>query len=145
VKEGAEKVKIAGSKFEGSYIYKRGKYYYFFGSIGSCCEGDKSTYRTVYGRSESLLGPYVTKNGTTLLNNGYEVLIQGNSHFAGTGHNAEIVEDDNGTTWILYHAYEKGVDSGRQVLLDRVLWTDDGWPYCVNSEPSDISVRPYFN
>lgn len=145
VKPGAQKVAIASNAFEGSYVYKRGKYYYFFGSTGTCCEGDKSTYRTIYGRSTSLLGPYKTKNGGLLLDGKYDVLLKGNSHFAGTGHNAEFMEDSEGTTWILYHSYEIGKDLGRQVLLDRVLWTSDGWPYCINSEPSDVSSKPVIN
>lgn len=146
IKDGAEKVKICGNSFEGSLIYKRGSYYYYLGSTGSCCEGASSTYRTVYGRATSVLGPYYTKSGANLLNNNtYETLIHGNDVFAGTGHNAEIIEDDNGDTWILYHAYVKSnPDKGRQVLLDRILWTEDGWPYVPNSEPSNQSPKPYF-
>ena len=67
LKTGAQKVKIAGSAFEGSYIYKRNGYYYYFGSTGSCCEGLNSTYKTVYGRSKNLLGPYVNRYGGTML------------------------------------------------------------------------------
>lgn len=151
VKDGASKTKIAGDAFEGSYVYKRGNYYYYFGSVGTCCEGTSSTYKTVYGRSTSLLGPYTNKTSSLfnskkqLLYNNYEVLIEGNDNFSGTGHNAEIVEDDNGNTWILYHGYENdNVSKGRQVLLSRVLWTSDGWPYVENSSPSSQSEKPVF-
>lgn len=142
VKSGAKKVQVAGTAFEGSYIYKRNGYYYFFGSTGSCCEGAKSTYKTVYGRSKNLLGPYTTQNGGKLLDNKCDLLIHGNSLWAGTGHNAEFVEDLSGQTWILYHAYSMSApDKGRMVLLDRVLWKND-WPYVIDRQPSTQSSRP---
>ena len=36
--------KLAGGAFEGAMIYKRGRYYYLFASVGSCCNGETSTY-----------------------------------------------------------------------------------------------------
>ncbi|MDR0797062.1 MAG: family 43 glycosylhydrolase, partial [Tannerella sp.] len=59
LKEGSEKRQIAGTAYEAPYIHKRGKYYYLFASIGSCCNGLESTYTTVVGRSENLWGPYI--------------------------------------------------------------------------------------
>ncbi len=61
LKSGSSPVQIAGTAYEGTYIHKRGGYYYMFASIGSCCEGLKSTYTTVVGRSTSLFGPYLDK------------------------------------------------------------------------------------
>lgn len=53
VRDGAKKKQVAGTAYEGTYIHKRGDYYYLFASIGSCCEGLKSTYTTVVGRSDA--------------------------------------------------------------------------------------------
>jgi arabinan endo-1,5-alpha-L-arabinosidase len=144
LKTGAKPVKIAGNAFEGSYVFKRNGYYYYFGSTGSCCDGAASTYKTVYGRATSLLGPYYTKGGKDLMNGDYDVLIHGNDIFVGTGHNAEFMTDKNGDTWILYHAYVKSnPDNGRQVLLDKVRWVDD-WPVVTDSQPSSLAGRPVF-
>ena len=141
---GAQKVQIAGSLMEASYVYKRDGYYYLFGSAGSCCEGANSTYRVVYGRSTSLAGPYVNKSGGRMLDNQCEILLQSNDFVAGPGHNAEFVEDDNGDTWIPYHGYLRAnADLGRVVLLDKVQWKD-GWPFIENSSPSSSSAAPYF-
>lgn len=96
-----EKVQVAGNAFEGAYVYKRDKYYYLFASIGSCCNAMLSTYTTVVGRSESLLGPYVNKKGERMLDNKYEVLIKANERFVGPGHNSEIIQDSGGNDWIL--------------------------------------------
>lgn len=145
VLEGAKPQQIAGKAYEGTYVYKRKGYYYFFGSIGTCCEGAKSTYKTVVARSKSLLGPYVNKSGEKLLDNHHEILIHGNANWAGTGHNAELIEDKNGDTWISYHAYHlHDTQKGRVVLMDKVLWDKDGWPYVVNSQPSKESPVPKF-
>ena len=46
----------------------------------------------------------------------------------GPGHNSIIIQDDEGTDWMIYHSYLKkdGGVGGRLGMLDRVLWTDDG-------------------
>lgn len=140
------KHQIAGTAYEGINIWKRNGYYYLFASIGSCCEGANSTYTTVVARSENLLGPYVNKNGNKMLDNAHEIIIKGNQHFVGTGHNATLQEDDEKNTWILYHAYQLDrLDAQRQVLLDRVLWDEEGWPYVEKQQPSSGAFRPVFN
>lgn len=76
LKDGATPQQVAGTAYEGTYIHKKDGHYYFFASIGSCCEGLKSTYTTVVGRSDNLFGPYVDKNGGSMMDNKHEVLIQ---------------------------------------------------------------------
>ena len=143
VKEGCKPIKIAGTAFEGTYIHKRDGYYYLFASIGTCCEGIKSTYTTVVGRSKSLFGPYLNKKGEFMMDNKYEVLIGKNKQFVGTGHNSEIITDNNGTDWIMYHAVKVSEPHGRVLMLDKVEWKD-GWPVVNNSTPSLVSERPKF-
>ena len=138
VKDTRNKFQLAGTYFEAPYIYKRGGYYYLFGSIGSCCEGDNSTYQTVVGRSTSFTGPYTARNGGRMLDNSFEVLLSGNSVWAGPGHNSRIIEDNSGTTWMTYHAYIRGQSNiGRTALIDEVKWSNDGWPYFTNGVPSN--------
>lgn len=145
VMPGASKRQIAGGLMEASYIYKKDGYYYLFGSAGTCCEGANSTYHVVYGRSRSLFGPYVNKNGGSMLNNQCETMLQSDSFVAGPGHNAEFVEDDKGQTWIIYHGYLKEeADKGRCVFLDQVKW-NNGWPYIEDKVASRTSEAPYFN
>lgn len=144
VKPGAVKKQVSGTFMEGTYIHKRGKYYYLFGSAGTCCEGARSTYRVTYGRSENLFGPYVDKKGQWLLDNHYEVMLHGDDTFVGTVHNAEFVTDDLGQDWILYHGYKKAeADDGRVVFLSRVDWKD-GWPEVAGSVPEKENVKPSF-
>lgn len=131
------KVQVAGKAFEGAMVYKRGKYYYLLASVGTCCEGARSTYRTVVGRSRHLTGPYVDKQGGRMLDNHYETLLTGNDRWRGPGHNSEIVTDDEGQTWMLYHAYDaQDPGKGRVLLMDQLVWDEDGWPSVAGGTPS---------
>lgn len=145
VKPGATKKQLAGTLTEASYIYKKDGYYYLFGSAGSCCSGASSTYHVVYGRSKSLFGPYVTKSGGKFLNNQAETLVEGDDFVAGPGHNAEIMEDDKGQTWMPMHGYLRQNDSkGRCVFLVQIKWKD-GWPYVDGGVLPKTAEAPYFN
>ena len=134
---------MAGSAYEGTYIHKKDGYYYLFASVGSCCAGLKSTYTTVVGRSKNLFGPYVDKQGRTMLENNHELLIQKNEQFLGTGHNSEIITDDAGQDWMFYHAVKTSNPRGRVLMLDKIQW-NDGWPYVEGNSPSLVSDKPVF-
>lgn len=143
LKEGATPRKVAGTAYEGTYIHKKDGYYYLFASIGTCCEGLKSTYTTVVGRSKNLFGPYVDKRGREMMTNHHEVLIHKSKAFVGTGHNSEIVTDNAGQDWILYHAVSVKEPGGRVLMLDKVNW-EKGWPVVKGKVPSTESTRPVF-
>ena len=138
--------KLAGGAFEGAMIYKRGKYYYLFCSVGSCCEGENSTYRTVVGRAEKLMGPYLNKQGGQMVSDNYTTIISGNDRWKGPGHNSEIITDDEGQTWLLYHSYDRNNNfNGRLMLLDKITWDRNGWPVINDGHPSsDERDAPVF-
>ncbi len=144
LREGTPVVKVAGTAYEGTYIHKKDGKYYFFASTGTCCEGLKSTYTTVVGRSDSLLGPYVDKQGKGMLDNNHEIVIHKNRDFVGTGHNSEIVTDDEGNDWMLYHAVEVSGPKGRKLMLDKINWID-GWPSVSGGEPASTAKAPVFS
>ena len=140
------KKQVCGKAFEGTNIYKKNGYYYLFASINNCCDGER--YKVVVGRSQDLLGPYLDKSGKDMINNAWELVLEGDGQkFFGPGHNSIIVQDDAGTDWMIYHSYvkENGEVGGRLGMLDRVLWTEDGWPYIKNCVPSTSDFLPVFN
>jgi hypothetical protein len=141
VKQGEKPRQVAGTAYEGTYIHKKEGFYYFFASIGTCCEGLNSTYTTVVARSENLFGPYVDKNGRTMMDNQHEVLIHKNSSFVGTGHNSEIVTDKVGNDWVFYHAVATKHPEGRVLMMDKISWKD-GWPVVATDSPSLKSEKP---
>jgi len=135
------KQQVAGTKFEAVHLHKRGSYYYMFASCGSCCEGMNSTYTTVVGRSENLLGPYVNKSGLDLMSNHYTVVIHGNNIFKGLGHNSKLVQDGDGNDWIVYHGFCPSAPHQRRVFLDRIIWNND-WPTVKGNVPSSKANAP---
>lgn len=143
IKEGAKKVQVAGTLTEATYIYKHDGYYYLIGSAGSCCEGLNSTYRLVVARSKNILGPYESKEGKPALENGFSNMLLKSADVVGPGHCSEIVQDDAGQDWILYHGYmANDVDAGRVVFLDRVRWDEEGWPYIYGMMTSTLADKP---
>lgn len=73
------------------------------------------------------------------------VVLQGNTHFSGPGHNAGLIEDGESQTWIIYHAYQlNAADAGRMGMLDLVAWGSDGWPSVYDGTPSSVFAIPKF-
>lgn len=145
IKEGCTPQKIAGGLIEATMIYKRNGYYYLIGSAGSCCNGANSTYHLVMTRSRELFGPYVDRNGRSAIGDNFSPLLNASPQVYGPGHCSEIITDDAGTTWILYHGYmASDVDRGRVVFLDRVRWGSDGWPQIQGMKPSTEATVPFF-
>lgn len=125
-----------GATYEGTYIRKRGEYYYLFASQGTCCAGVNSTYHVKVARSKSITGPYVDSEGVDMLGeNRGELVVKGDQNVAGPGH-ISLFEDDNQDWWMVYHGYDKLSPVGRFVFMDKLQWDDDGFPYLVGNAPT---------
>ncbi|MCM1178173.1 MAG: family 43 glycosylhydrolase [Clostridium sp.] len=136
-----KRIEVAGGQYEASVVLKRDGYYYLIVSTGDYSKG--GTYRLVVGRSKSIFGPYVDKDGNDMMSVHHELMLKGNDTFSSPGHCSRIITDDEGQDWILYHAYPNDKDF-RCLMLDRVNWVD-GWPVCPGLQPSSRSVaRPVF-
>ena len=135
---GDEKRIAIDNKFEGTYIKRKGGYWYLFASTANCCAGPTTGYSVEVARSRSLTGPYVDKDGLRIdvggNTGGTPVLYQNGNRWIGTGHNS-MATDDLGQDWIFYHAIDRnnpyltGTDgiNRRPMLEDRVDWVN-GWP-----------------
>ncbi|MCU4740863.1 family 43 glycosylhydrolase [Halobacteria archaeon AArc-m2/3/4] len=143
---------IAGYAYEGPTIFHRDGYWYFFGATGDCCDGFDSTYEVEVGRSENLLGPYHDRDGTPMLErdewNAGPTHLGDDERFIGPGH-GDVAVDDDGSYWFLYHAYDTdgpetadvyGWPPARQLFIDRVYWTADGWPIIGGDETPSMSA-----
>lgn len=150
-----EKFKIAGNAFEATYIYEHEGKFYLFLSSSSCCEGINTRYRVSVAVADDIKGPYKTKEGKSILPDGVEgtPFLWGdkNCGWIGPGHNGEIIKDDNGRYFMLYHAVSTRnplLPNGatrRPLLMDEVIW-ENGWPAIANGVPSAVrKTAPYFN
>ena len=123
--EGRDTIEAGENAIEAPFIYKHGKYYYLFVSFDYCCRGESSTYKTVYGRSRNIEGPYYDREGRRMDEGGGTPLFGPNIIYYGVGHCS--VYDFDGQTLFVSHAYEKA-RGGRAKLFMRPLFFDrDGW------------------
>lgn len=105
---------------------KNSGYYFMFASIGKCCAGVNSTYKIIYGRSKSITGPYVDKNGKNLTSGGGTVLDSGNSRWVGPG-GQDVYRNSSAGYVIARHAYDAS-NNGTPTLLISDLYFKNGWP-----------------
>jgi len=148
------KFKIAGNSFEATFIMEKNGKFFFFGSSGSCCEGADSQYHVGVASATDIKGPYLDQAGNAILANGQEgtLLISGNREWGwvGPGHNAEVMTDDRGNDFFIYHAIEVknpllvGGATRRPLMMDQLKWVNE-WPVIEGGKPSKTQqIAPYF-
>lgn len=115
---------------EGAHIHQRGGYYWLFLNHGGCCSDINSTYNIRVGRSLSVTGPYLDKNGVNMLAGGGTMLLESTGKFIGPGHPGIRVE--NGTNWFTYHYYDANNNGIATLGLTQLQWAADGWPALTN-------------
>jgi arabinan endo-1,5-alpha-L-arabinosidase len=125
------------NRYEGTEIVKNGNYWYLFASATDCCRGPLTGYSVFAGRSENLLGPYLDREGNSLLQGrvgGTPVISMNGNRWVGTGHNS-VFKDASGKWWTVYHAVDRNNPyfegavgfTKRPVLMDPLDWVN-GWP-----------------
>jgi arabinan endo-1,5-alpha-L-arabinosidase len=133
---GATRVTI-DNKYEGANVVFRDGFYYLFVSATNCCNGALTGYSVFVGRSRSPLGPFVDREGNSLLDvetGGTPVISMNGNRWVGTGHNT-VFQDAAGDWWTVYHAVDQSDPffetspgfTKRPPLLDAIDWID-GWP-----------------
>ncbi|MCA9263197.1 MAG: arabinan endo-1,5-alpha-L-arabinosidase [Planctomycetales bacterium] len=120
---------------EAPHIYLHDGYFYLFVNWDTCCRGVESTYNIRVGRSRTITGPYVDREGVDLLDGGGTLLLTTEGPFIGPGH-ANVFRDGE-RYWLSCHYYD-GTERGRSRLAIRPLtWSEDGWPILRNGLPDD--------
>lgn len=109
-----------GQLVEGPFVLRRGDWWYMFYSGAGCC-GRQCNYALGVARARKLHGPWEKNPDNPIL--------EGNEHWKCPGHGS-VVDDAQGRTWLLYHAYhpKDSIFVGRQGLLDQITWSANGWP-----------------
>ncbi|MCU4164407.1 glycoside hydrolase family 43 protein [Carboxylicivirga caseinilyticus] len=112
-------------KVEGVCLFEEDEYFYMFYSSGECCAVN-CNYKVGVARAKNLLGPWEKYQSNPIL--------RANVDWKCPGQGAVVTKD--GDHFLLYHAYsrEGSVYVGRQGVLEKILWTDDEWPYFSNAQ-----------
>ena len=125
------------NRYEGAEVIRYNSYYYMFASAANCCNGPLTGYSVFVGRSVSPTGPFVDRDGVSLLAGqvgGTPFLNLNGNRWVGVGHNS-MFTDLSGQWWTVYHAIDQNDPyfanatgfTKRPLLLDPVDWID-GWP-----------------
>jgi arabinan endo-1,5-alpha-L-arabinosidase len=125
------------NRYEGAEVVKHDGYWYLFASATNCCNGPLTGYSVFAGRSTNVLGPYVDREGVSLLAGrvgGTPVISMNGNRWVGPGHNS-VFEDFSGQSWTVYHAVDRNDPyfagavgfTKRPVLMDPLDWVN-GWP-----------------
>ena len=130
---------VIPNRYEGTFVVRRGGWYYLMGSATDCCRGPLTGYSVFAGRSRTPEGPFVDRLGVPLTTSrvgGTPVISMNGNRWVGPGHNS-VVTDEAGQDWFAYHAIDQGdpyLDqpnplniNKRPMLLDRLEWVG-GWP-----------------
>ena len=111
---------------EAPFIFKKDGYYYLFISLDLCCRGKESTYKVAVGRSKTVKGPYLDRDGVQLDRDGGSLVVQGNENWYGAGHTSTYTFD--GVDYLVFHAYDASTEKGVPKLKIKPLKWIDGWP-----------------
>ena len=120
--------KYAGTNaIEAPFIFKHEGYYYLFVSWDYCCRGAMSNYRVAVGRSRTVEGPYLDREGKDMLLGGGTLFLEGDKKtFEAAGHCAVYRFEDQDI--FICHG-DSIAHQGTAILIQRaIVWSDDGWP-----------------
>ena len=120
----------APAPVEAPFIIDRGGYYWLIASYDYCCKGVNSTYYTVIGRSKDITGPYLGKDGSSMMKGGGTILLRADlpeqQQFRGPGH-AGVLRDGE-RDYLVYHAYDREKKGVPTLRIAPLKWGADGWP-----------------
>jgi arabinan endo-1,5-alpha-L-arabinosidase len=111
---------------EASFMIQRQGWYYLFASYDYCCKGVNSSYYVVVGRSRSIKGPYVGRDGRSMSDGFGELELRGDMRWRGPGHEAVLQTPEQ--DYLVYHTYDADHDGAPTLRLSPITWTPDGWP-----------------
>jgi xylan 1,4-beta-xylosidase len=113
--------------FEGPDIFKHGGYYYLLYSDGGTLPHEPSTISCL--RAKSLQGPWEADPANPVM-----FSTDNGAPFQGPAHGT-LIETQNGQWFLIYHAHETAYYTlGRQMLMEPIEWTADGWWHPVKGK-----------
>lgn len=127
---------VEGFAPEGPKITRRGDWFYLITAVGGTA-GPPTGHMVIAARSRSIHGPWEDCPHNPLVRT-----WSASEKWWSRGH-ATLVEAPDGDWWMAYHGYENGFWTlGRQMLLDPVEWSADGWPVAKGGDLSAPLPKP---
>lgn len=124
---------------EGPKVLRHGEYFYMVTAVGGTA-GPPTGHMVIAARSKSIHGPWENCPHNPLVRT-----TDVREKWWSRGH-ATLFEGPDQNWWSVYHGYENGYWTlGRQTLLDRIEWTDDGWFRYLGGDLSRSQPKPRKN
>ena len=114
--------KTEGFWLESPKLTRRGQYYYLICAEGGT-SGPPTSHMAVVARSQSPLGPWENSPHNPLIHT-----YSAEEDWWSVGHGTLVSTPDD-RWYFVYHGYRNALQTlGRQVLMEPIEWTADGWP-----------------
>ncbi len=127
---------VEGFSPEGPKIHRHNGWFYMITAVGGTA-GPPTGHMVIVARSQSIHGPWVNDPGNPIVRT-----VSNDEKWWSRGH-ASLVQAPDGSWWSVYHGFENGFWTlGRQVLLDPVRWTADGWFRMTGGDLSKPLPKP---
>jgi xylan 1,4-beta-xylosidase len=127
---------IEGFALEGPKLLRKDGWFYMFSGQGGTA-GPPTSHMVVVARSRSIHGPWENCPRNPIVRTESR-----DEPWWSRGH-ATAVEGPTGDWWLVYHGYENGLRTlGRQMLLEPMEWTADGWPRALGGDLSRPLAKP---
>jgi xylan 1,4-beta-xylosidase len=121
---------------EGPKIVRRGEYWYMITAVGGTA-GPPTGHMVIVARARALKGPWEDCPANPIVRT-----WSADEKWWSRGH-ATLFEVPGRSWWMAYHGYENGFWTlGRQMLLDPVTWSRDGWPVARGGDLSRSLPKP---
>ena len=124
--EGKDTIEAGDNAIEAPFIFRHGSWYYLLVSHDYCCRGKNSTYKVAYGRSQTITGPYLDRDGKDMAYGGGTLLVGPDERYYGVGH-CSVYQLPDGNWYYLSHAYDSQFGARAKLFLRRLLFDTDGW------------------
>ncbi|MEO7911808.1 MAG: arabinan endo-1,5-alpha-L-arabinosidase [Roseiflexaceae bacterium] len=115
-----------GGPIEAPSIVYRDGYYYLFVSFDLCCRSVISTYNIRVGRSATITGPYIDRDGKGMDRGGGTLLLETKDRFVGPG--GQMIYLDDRVYRMVNHYYDRSDQGTPKLQIHDLEWTSDGWP-----------------
>nr|WP_317894022.1 family 43 glycosylhydrolase [uncultured Sphingomonas sp.] len=127
---------IEGFALEGPKITRKDGWFYMFSGQGGTA-GPPTSHMVVVARSRSIDGPWENCPHNPIVRTASR-----DEPWWSRGH-ATAIEGPDGKWWLVYHGYENSLRTlGRQMLLEPIEWTADGWPRATGGDLSHPLPKP---
>jgi xylan 1,4-beta-xylosidase len=127
---------IEGFALEGPKLLRKDGWFYMFSGQGGTA-GPPTSHMVVVARARSIHGPWENCPHNPIVRT-----ANAGEPWWSRGH-ATPVQGPAGDWWLVYHGYENGFRTlGRQMLLEPIMWTADGWPRALGGDLSRPLARP---